>query len=264
VEPLAITGLLLRRAVLGTLLAAARPLTVREVVEALAAAGATTSPHLSKAPNRVLADLLAHQARIGKVRRVAPGTYAVVPDSMSRSTRRRCRVERRREGVGERYAEADASASTRPLRAGQAGGRDCVASSHHDMPLSIWSRDRDTAGAVRGSRSWLFATVFAGVGHRGVQVLGEAVHHARHGVRPGDAEVQGGRVLQAVHAPLLGGERVVHVEDVDRVVAQLLARGGGVRHVEERVAEHPQLGVLADDLAEPPRRSRKMSAAIAR
>jgi|JI9StandDraft_2_1071091.scaffolds.fasta_scaffold91184_3 hypothetical protein len=90
VEPLAITGLLLRRAVLGTLLAAARPLTVREVVEALAAAGATTSPHLSKAPNRVLADLLAHQARIGKVRRVAPGTYAVVPDSMSRSTRRRC------------------------------------------------------------------------------------------------------------------------------------------------------------------------------
>ena len=90
VEPLAITGLLLRRAVLGTLLAAGRPLTVREVTAALASAGATTSPLLSKAPNRVIADLLAHQARIGKVRRVAPGTYTVVPDSMSRSTRRRC------------------------------------------------------------------------------------------------------------------------------------------------------------------------------
>ena len=59
VEPLPITGLLLRRAVLGTLLAAGRPLTAREVVDALAVAGATTGSHLTKGPSRVIADLLA-------------------------------------------------------------------------------------------------------------------------------------------------------------------------------------------------------------
>jgi len=89
-EPISIAGLLLRRAVLGTLLAAGRPLTAREVADALAAAGATTASHLTKGPSRVIADLLAHQAKVGKVRKVAPATFAVVPASMSRSTRRRC------------------------------------------------------------------------------------------------------------------------------------------------------------------------------
>ena len=90
VEPLPITGLLLRRAVLGTLLAAGRPLTAGEVVDALAVAGATTGSHLTKGPSRVIADLLAHQAKAGRVRKVAPATFEVVQTSMSRSTRRRC------------------------------------------------------------------------------------------------------------------------------------------------------------------------------
>ncbi|MDP2290046.1 MAG: hypothetical protein Q8M22_02590 [Actinomycetota bacterium] len=38
----------------------------------------------------MIADLLAHQARLGRVRKVAPATFVVIPTSMSRSTRRRC------------------------------------------------------------------------------------------------------------------------------------------------------------------------------
>ena len=42
VEPIGIGGLLLRRAVLGTLLAAGRALTAKEIAEALRQSGATT------------------------------------------------------------------------------------------------------------------------------------------------------------------------------------------------------------------------------
>ena len=79
VEPIGIGGLLLRRAVLGTLLAAGRALTAKEIAEALRQSGATTRPTLTKAPSRVIADLLAHQVRTGKVRKTGPGTFAVVP-----------------------------------------------------------------------------------------------------------------------------------------------------------------------------------------
>jgi hypothetical protein len=89
-ELLAITGITLRRAVLGTLLAAHGPLTPRDVVEELRRHGVTTAAHLKKEPHRVIADLLAHQARIGKVRRVRRGLYAVIRPSMSHSTRWRC------------------------------------------------------------------------------------------------------------------------------------------------------------------------------
>jgi len=58
VEPHAISGLLLRRAVLGILLAAHEPLTAREVA-ALRLGGAPTQPMLSKGTSRVIADLLA-------------------------------------------------------------------------------------------------------------------------------------------------------------------------------------------------------------
>ena len=90
VEPIGIGGLLLRRAVLGTLLAAGRALTAKEIVEALRQSGATTRPTLTKGPSRVIADLLAHQVRAGKVIKTGPGTFAVAPDRMSRSTRQRC------------------------------------------------------------------------------------------------------------------------------------------------------------------------------
>ncbi|MDO8391114.1 MAG: N-acetyltransferase [Actinomycetota bacterium] len=90
VEPLPISGLLLRRAVLGTLLAVRRPLSPSDLAAALAAAGVTTCPNLTKGPSRVIADLLAHQVRIGKVAKVGPALFAVLPGSMSRSTRQRC------------------------------------------------------------------------------------------------------------------------------------------------------------------------------
>ena len=72
VEPVAISGLLLRRAVLGIL------------------SGVTTNPLLLKGPSRVIADLLAYQARVGKVRKVGPATFIVISGSISRSTRWRC------------------------------------------------------------------------------------------------------------------------------------------------------------------------------
>ncbi|HQZ36942.1 MAG TPA: hypothetical protein PK020_21125 [Ilumatobacteraceae bacterium] len=71
-EPVAISGLLLRRAVLGIL------------------SGVTTNPLLLKGPSRVIADLLAYQARVGKVRKVGPATFIVISGSISRSTRWRC------------------------------------------------------------------------------------------------------------------------------------------------------------------------------
>ena len=67
-----ISGLLLRRAVLGTLLAAGGPMSPAEVAAALEAVGATTSPSLTKGPSRVIADLLAYQTRLGKVVKVRP------------------------------------------------------------------------------------------------------------------------------------------------------------------------------------------------
>lgn len=85
-----ITGLLLRRAVLGTLLAAARPMSPAEIAAVLHGAGVTTRPWLTKSPSRVIADLLAHQVRAGRVVKVGPARFAVVPASMSRSTRQRC------------------------------------------------------------------------------------------------------------------------------------------------------------------------------
>ncbi len=91
-----ISGLTLRRALLGTLLVAGRPLTVGEVVDELHAAGVTTLPWHAKPVHKVVADMLAHQVRAGRVRRTRRATYAVIASSMSRSTQRRCRRWRER------------------------------------------------------------------------------------------------------------------------------------------------------------------------
>jgi len=90
VERQAISGLLLRRAVIGILLAAGEPLTAREIAADLRLGGVTTNPLLSKGTSRVVADLLAYQARVGRVRKLGPATFVVLPGSMSRSTRWRC------------------------------------------------------------------------------------------------------------------------------------------------------------------------------
>jgi hypothetical protein len=91
-ELVPIRGNRLRRAVLGTLLIAGRPMTVTEIVDSLHAQGVTTSPLLTRSPHRVIADLLAHQARMGRVRKVRRATFTVVPDAVSASTRTRWRV----------------------------------------------------------------------------------------------------------------------------------------------------------------------------
>ena len=101
-ELLAITGITLRRAVLGILLAAHAPMTPQEVIAELHGHGVTTLPHLKKDPHRVIADLLAHQARIGTVRRVRRGVYVVIRNSMSHSTRWRCLHWRDRLPLSER------------------------------------------------------------------------------------------------------------------------------------------------------------------
>lgn len=89
-DPIALRGLLLRRAVLATLLVAARPMSPSEVADSRRRQGVTTMPQLTKGSSRVIADLLAHQVRRGTVVKTGPALFAVVPDSMSRSTRRRC------------------------------------------------------------------------------------------------------------------------------------------------------------------------------
>lgn len=91
VELTPIAGLLFRRALLGILLEARRPLTIDQVVAELHAAGVTAHRFRSQPINAVVADMLRYQVRIGRVERVSRATYAVVASSMSRSTQRRCR-----------------------------------------------------------------------------------------------------------------------------------------------------------------------------
>lgn len=73
----------LRRAVLGLLLSAGRPMTVTEVVEHVRASGFD--------PNaRRVANLLAYQMRAGRVVRRGPATYSAIAEAMSGTTRWRC------------------------------------------------------------------------------------------------------------------------------------------------------------------------------
>ena len=96
-----IRGIRLRRAVMGTLLIAEWPLCIAEIVEQLEANGVTTMPHLTRTPNRVVADLLAHQVRAGRAQKVGRATFILLPDSVSVSTRRRWR--RWNEGRGDAW-----------------------------------------------------------------------------------------------------------------------------------------------------------------
>jgi hypothetical protein len=74
-----------RRAVLGALLRARRPLTVAEIVEQLA----PRMPPGKLTPKRV-ADVLRFQVEAGRVQRLARGVYVVYPSTLSPSTRWRC------------------------------------------------------------------------------------------------------------------------------------------------------------------------------
>lgn len=80
-----------RRAVLGTVMSmsksrsASGPVSVTEIVGVLAATGLVDPV----SPKRV-ADVLGHQSRAGRVRRVRRGVYEVVPGAYSRTTIWRC------------------------------------------------------------------------------------------------------------------------------------------------------------------------------
>lgn len=86
-----LSGLRLRRAVLGTLLDAHRPLTVGEVVDAIRADGFTTRPELAKPMHMVVADMLAYQVRAGRVRRTSRATFVVIRSAIPSTTQWRCR-----------------------------------------------------------------------------------------------------------------------------------------------------------------------------
>jgi hypothetical protein len=81
-----------RRAVLGTLLSAGAPVRVGELVDLLGPRfGADAGP-------KGVSDLLRHQVRMGRVRRVERGVYAIVPGAIPKTTAWRC-VNWRREMV---------------------------------------------------------------------------------------------------------------------------------------------------------------------
>ena len=90
-----ISGIRLRRAVLGALLEALMegrgPLTVGEVVDAIRAQGCTTWAGLAKPMHMVIADMLAYQVRAGRVRRTGRATYQVIRSAISNTTQWRCR-----------------------------------------------------------------------------------------------------------------------------------------------------------------------------
>lgn len=90
-ELIPISGLRLRRAVLGVLLEAHWPLTVGEVVDAIRANGCTTRPNLAKPMHMVVADMLAYQVRAGRVQRTRPATYAPIRSAIPKTTQWRCR-----------------------------------------------------------------------------------------------------------------------------------------------------------------------------
>ena len=89
-EQVYVSGLALRRALLGILLVADAPLSVPEITRRLHASGRTTWSAVGHPPNKRVADSLDYLRRTGKVARVRRGVYAAVGTSMSRTTRQRC------------------------------------------------------------------------------------------------------------------------------------------------------------------------------
>jgi hypothetical protein len=76
-----------RRAVLGALLGSDRALSAAELARGLGIVGDTAT---GRSGRKVIADLLAYQCRLGRIRRVGRGRYIAVPSAMSRAMRWRC------------------------------------------------------------------------------------------------------------------------------------------------------------------------------
>jgi hypothetical protein len=77
---------LLRHAVIGTLLRAVRPLSIGEITARVLDRRPVDTVVGPLSPKR-MSDMLRFQVRQGRVRRVARGRYAAVPDGMGRTTR---------------------------------------------------------------------------------------------------------------------------------------------------------------------------------
>ena len=104
-------GIELRRAVLGLLLLERRSMSVDELLQALTGIGCEPQPCPPRTPRKALADVLAYQCRLGRVRRIRRGTYAAVPGAMSASMRSRSQSVVRNSSTVRSNASEEAAAS---------------------------------------------------------------------------------------------------------------------------------------------------------
>jgi len=88
-------GIDLRRAVIGILLAADRPLSAADIVQRMHQAGATPATAPGRRPTQVVSDVVAYQRRLGRVRRIERDRHLAVPTAMSPAMRSRSRHWRR-------------------------------------------------------------------------------------------------------------------------------------------------------------------------
>ena len=79
------TDILLRRAIVGTLLRAGRPMSVAEIIATVLVSRPPIADRHPLTPKNT-SDVLRHQTRIGRVRRVRRGVYEAIPTAWSRST----------------------------------------------------------------------------------------------------------------------------------------------------------------------------------
>lgn len=102
-EPASVTeisGIRLRRAIVGVLLVTRFPMTIEQVDRAMgshalspavsASARSAGAATVRRAQHKAIAEVLRYQASLGRVRRVQRGLYEAMPDGMSRSMRDRC------------------------------------------------------------------------------------------------------------------------------------------------------------------------------
>jgi hypothetical protein len=81
---------LVKSAVIGTLLSAGRPMSIAEITEAMSAVRPIEMLAGPMTPKRI-SDVLRFQSRRGLVRRRSRGCYEAVPEQMGRTTRWRYR-----------------------------------------------------------------------------------------------------------------------------------------------------------------------------
>ena len=79
------TDIVLRRAIVGTLLRASRPMSVAEIIATVLVSRPLIADGHPLTPKNT-SDVLGYQTRIGRVRRVRRGVYEAIPATWPRST----------------------------------------------------------------------------------------------------------------------------------------------------------------------------------